>query len=425
MKLFTLPILGLLLLNIVPQSVTGFFSSPVISFLIVIGLSVTIHELGHFLAAIISRVGVLKFSIGFGPAIIKKYYRGTEYRIGILPLGGYVRMVGDMPDMITGPQATDEEVRSEEKGEIPEEVNLPPEVKAMIADKSRWFIEKSNWIKSFIVFAGPLANYLLAYFLVLFVAFIYGVQVPDGTKIGNISKGSPADLGGLKGGDEFLTIAGSDVKDFTDIQKAIQNSGGVSLEIKLKRGEAEEVISVQPEEKPSPLEVGKKVYMIGIAPATKYEKVSAFKAFYESFIYINVVVLSILGGIIGLILGHVPLDAIGGPVMIYKVAGDSASTGLLSFISFLVQLNLTLGVMNLLPIPVLDGGHLLTFFLEGIFGPISIKKKEFAQGIGMAFILGLSIFAIHNDLTRDKDFLKPKSNDWKDIGQVDDKPKEP
>ena len=177
---------SLFLLNIVPAGISSFFSGPVVSFLIVIGISVTIHELGHFLAAKISKVGVLKFAVGFGPAILKKSINGTEYRIGILPLGGYVRMVGDMPDMITGPQATDDEVRSESMGQLPEEENLSPEVQAMIADRSCWFIEKSNWTKSFIVFAGPFANYLLALFLVALASLIYGIQVPDGTKIEKI-----------------------------------------------------------------------------------------------------------------------------------------------------------------------------------------------------------------------------------------------
>jgi regulator of sigma E protease len=421
LKFFALPIFGLLLLNIMPQSLSSVLSSPAVSFLIVIGLSVTVHELGHFLAAIVSKVGVLKFSVGFGPAILKKYYKGTEYRVGILPLGGYVRMVGDMPDMITGQQATDDEVRSESEGTLPDQENLPEEVKAMIADKSKWFIEKNNWIKSFIVFAGPLANYLLAFFLVLIVALIYGIQVPDGTKIDRISKGSPADVAGLKSGDELLTIAGKPLKDFTDIMNAIQASNGEKLEIKIKREGIEELKVVSPEEKPSPREVGKKIFMIGIAPATKAEAVSVGSAFSNSFSYINSEVINILSGVFGLLSGQVSLDAMGGPIMIYEVAGQTAKIGFLNFLNFIVHLNLTLGVMNLLPIPVLDGGHLIIFFLEGLLGPISIRKKEFAQGIGMAFILGLSIFAIHNDLNRDKDYLKPKAEEWKDMGKEPEK----
>lgn len=423
MKILTTMSFSLFLLNVIPTGVSSIFSSPAFSFLIVIGLSVTIHELGHFFAAKISKVGVLKFAVGFGPAIFKKTIKGTEYRLGILPLGGYVRMVGDMPDMITGPQATDEEVRREIKGELPEEENLSPEVKAMIADRSCWFIEKSNWIKSFIVFAGPFANYLLALFLVASASLIYGVQVPDGTKIDKISKGSPADISGFAAGDEILTISGNEVKTFLDIQKNIQESKGTKISVVLRRGDVEQTLEVTPEERPSPLGMEEKVYMVGIIGATKNESLSFVKSISSSFMYVNETVISVITGLFGLASGNVPLESVGGPIMIYQVAGKTASKGFDALLYFIAYLNISLGVLNLLPIPVLDGGHLLIFLIEGILGPISIKKKEFAQGIGMAFILGLSIFAISNDLTRDSDFLKPKSDDWKNLNQVDSKDK--
>src|SRR5690606_19308903 len=122
--------------------------------------------------------------------------------------------------------------------------------------------------------------------------------------------------------------------------------------------------------------------------------------------------IAVLAGLYGLVTGVVPLDSVGGPIMIYELSGQTASKGLDSLLYFIAYLNISLGVLNLLPIPVLDGGHLVLFFIEGIFGPISVRKKEFAQGLGMAFILGLSIFAVHNDLTRDKDFFKPPSDEW-------------
>jgi len=381
----------------------------------VIGVSVTIHELGHFIAAKISGVGVLKFAVGFGPAILKKTFKGTEYRIGILPLGGYVRMVGDMPDMITGPQATDEEVRSEAKGELPDEEDLSPEVRAMIADKNCWFIKKSNWIKSFIVFAGPFANYLLALFLVAMASLIYGIQIPDGTRIDRISKGSPAELAGFESGDEVLSIGGNTVKSFQDIQGNIQASKGNQVEVVLKKENAERTVLVIPEERPSPIGLEEKVYMIGVIGATKNEDVSFTKSVSSSFSFVNHTVLAVITGLFGLASGNVPLESVGGPIMIYQVAGKTASKGFDALLYFIAYLNISLGVLNLLPIPVLDGGHLLIFLMEGIVGPISNKKKEFAQGIGMAFILGLSVFAIHNDLTREQDYLKPPSEDWKDI----------
>ncbi len=419
MKILSASMFSFFLLNIVPGGLSSFFSGPIVSFLIVIGVSVTIHELGHFLAAKISKVGVLKFAVGFGPALFKKTYKGTEYRIGILPLGGYVRMVGDMPDMITGPQATDDEVRNQSSPESLESEDLSPEVKAMIADKSCWFIEKSNWIKAFIVFAGPFANYLLALVLVATASLIYGIQVPDGTRIDRISSESPADVAGIEGGDELLSIEGKPVANFLEIQEKIQASKGKKIEVVLRRNGELQTFDVIPEERPSPLGLDEKVYMVGIIGATKHETVPFIKSISSSFAYVNHTVLAVVSGLYGLVSGNVPLESVGGPIMIYQVAGKTASKGFDALLYFIAYLNISLGVLNLLPIPVLDGGHLLIFFMEGILGPISNKKKEFFQGIGMAFILCLSIFAIHNDLTRKKDYLNPPSEDWKEMGKSD------
>jgi regulator of sigma E protease len=400
------------------ENILNFLTGQLPVFLVVIGVVVTIHELGHFLAAKICGVGVLKFSVGFGPAIFKKEVSGTEYRLSIIPLGGYVRMVGDMPDMITGTSATDSSVREEKEENISElDKDLSPAAKALIADKSKWFLEKSTAKKAFIVFAGPLFNYLLAIFILCVSAFVYGVQTPDGTKVGAVAKGSPAERIGIKAGDRILKIDGTEVNTFEDIQKRVQSSNGQAINVLLARGDSkedtnQESVSVIPESRESKMFKDNKAYMVGISAGFKSESVGILESISKSFSFANAMCIGTLDGMLGLFMGAVPLDSVGGPILIFEVASQKAEQGINSFLLFLAYLNISLGVLNLLPIPVLDGGHLLIFAIESILGPISLRKKEIVQGFGMAFLLGFMLLAVKNDLTRDKDFLKPKEEKW-------------
>ncbi len=390
------------------------------AFLILIGVVVTIHELGHFLAAKLCGVGVLKFSVGFGPAIWKKMYKGTEYQVSIIPLGGFVRMVGDMPDMITGEQVSDSAVRnsdSENTSEKKEEKEpIHPDVQAMLDDPSQWFINKNNWQKSLIVFAGPLFNFVLAILIVIFSTTVYGLLDVDGTKMGKILKGSPAGEAGMLEGDEVISISGNEVKVFEDLQKMVQDSGGVPLEFVVKRGEHMHTFEIAPREKTTKNLSGDTVthYMIGVTPALTPRQVPFLEGVKRSFTWIGTTSYLVIDGLVGLFRGKVAMDSLGGPILIYQVAGEKASEGVNSYLIFLAYINITLGILNLLPIPVLDGGHLLMFAIEGIFGSISIRKKEFIQALGFVFIIGIMIIAVHNDLTRDPDVLKEKEPSWSD-----------
>ncbi|HMO16885.1 MAG TPA: M50 family metallopeptidase [Oligoflexia bacterium] len=397
------------------------------AFLILIGVVVTIHELGHFLAAKFCGVGVLKFSVGFGPAIIKKRFRETEYQLSIIPLGGFVRMVGDMPDPITGTQVSDSSVRGEDQKEDPDkEEVLPPEVSAVLNDRSKWFIEKKLWQKSLIVFAGPLFNFILAILLVITSVSIFGLLDADGTKMGDVLKGSPAELAGMLSGDEVISINGIKVSSFDDIQGIIHGSEGASLIFELRRVNSDKVVSnleleIKPLKKSSTTVTGEKVtnFMIGVAPQLSPKKVSFGQGILRSFSWVGKTSYLVIEGIVGLFRGKVSMESLGGPILIYKVAGESAQKGANSFLMFLAYINITLGILNLLPIPVLDGGHLLMFAFEGVFGSISVRKKEVIQTIGLVFLVGIMVIAFKNDLTRNLDDLKEKELAWEDDEVVD------
>jgi regulator of sigma E protease len=390
------------------------------AFLILIGVVVTIHELGHFLAAKYCGVGVLKFSVGFGPAIWKKMVKGTEYQVSIIPLGGFVRMVGDMPDMITGEQASDAAVRNgkDEGEEKPEKEKVPvhPDVQAMLDDESQWFIHKNNWQKSLIVFAGPLFNFILAILVVMFSTTFYGLLDVDGTRMGKVLSGSPAEEAGLIEGDEILSISGTRIETFEELQKKVQDSKGEVLHFVVKRGETEEALEIVPKVKATTTIAGESVshYMIGVAPALTPKPVPFLEGIGRSFTWVGTTSYLVIDGLVGLFRGKVSMDSLGGPILIYQVAGERASEGINSYLIFLAYINITLGILNLLPIPVLDGGHLLMFAFEGIFGTISIKKKEMIQALGFSFIIGIMVIAVYNDLTRDLDSLKEKEPAWSD-----------
>ena len=390
----------------------------IIGFLVIIGTVVTIHELGHFIAARLCGVGVLKFSIGFGPKIWSKVVSGTEYILAIIPLGGYVRMVGDMPDLITGKQATDDEIRAEgqggviDNGQIVED--LPPDVKAMIEDKSKWFIYKNYWQRSFIVFAGPLFNFILAYLIAVFVAVTIGLLDADGTRLGTVLKGSPAEKAGLAVDDIILKVNDFEVKDFGEIQKNVSQSNGAPIKIEVERAGSKIAFSAIPEKKSFdvPGEEKYESYMIGISAATIYRKVGFTEALGHSALWLIKLGVNTVNGMVGLVTGSVPLDSIGGPIMIYQVAGAKAEKGLPDFLGLLAYINLSLGILNLMPIPVLDGGHLLIFLVEALFGQISTRKKEYVQAVGMIALFAMMLIAFGNDLTRDTKKMIKEQPTW-------------
>ncbi len=345
---------------------------------VLLGILIFVHEFGHFLFAKALGVKVLKFSLGFGPTVVGKKWGETEYCISAVPLGGYVKMLGQ-EDM---PQA---------EQEIPEE------------EKRRAYNFQPIWKRFTIVFVGPLFNILFAA-LVFFLIFLNGVPylLPD---VGDVTADSPAYRKGITKGDRIIEINDSPVQKWDDMTAIIHNSPGKELRMKIKRDSSVREIYITPEKKPVKDIFGqsKDVGLIGITPsgktAVRQENLpGAFSlAIQRTWEICELTVLSI----VKLIQRIIPANTIGGPIMIAQMAGEQASQGAMNFFTFMAIISINLGVLNLLPIPVLDGGHLLFLGIEfARRKPVSEKAVMTAQRVGLALLLTLMVFAFYNDIVR-------------------------
>ncbi|MCE5333946.1 MAG: RIP metalloprotease RseP [Desulfobacteraceae bacterium] len=347
----------------------------IISFIVVLGVLIFVHELGHFLVAKRSGVTVLRFSLGFGPKIVSVTRGGTEYRLSMVPLGGYVKMLGEDPD--------DE---------------LPPE------KLPGAFGEQSVWKRLAIVFAGPFSNFLLAIVIFTFLFAFSGLRERT-PEIGSVSPGSPAEQAGLQPADRVLSINGNPINTWEALSEGIEKFGQGPLVIKLQRNEQQVEVTVTPKVNEVTNLFGEKIKrpLIGIIASEKYSvtKVSPLAAGYYAVVqtweYSKLFALTV----VKLIQRVVPLQSLGGPILIAQMAGQQAQEGMLNLINFIALISVNLAVLNLLPIPVLDGGHIFFFLIEAVIGrPISLKKIEFAQKVGLVVLLALMVVVFYNDIVR-------------------------
>ncbi len=347
----------------------------ILSFIIVLGVLIFFHEFGHFLIARFFGVGVEKFSLGFGPRLIGKKVGITDYRISAIPLGGYVKMVGEEPD-----------------AEIdPEEIPLS-------------FTHKHVAKRMLIVAAGPVFNILLA------VIIFFGIFLSSGTfvlkpSVGSVKQGAPAFSAGLEKGDLIIAINESAINSWDEMAEIINGSKGKTIRLAVRRGDSTRNFTIAPEQVTTKNIFGEDIqrYIIGItASGESYSKeLSLFQAFSESLLQTYRVTELMVVIIAKLITGDISTDTLGGPIMIAQMAGDSAKAGIGSLISFIALISINLAIINLLPIPVLDGGHLLFFSIEAIKGsPVSIKVREIAQQIGLFLLILLMILVFYNDISR-------------------------
>ncbi|HHP7233127.1 MAG TPA: RIP metalloprotease RseP [Desulfobacterales bacterium] len=347
----------------------------IFAFVIVLGVLIFFHELGHFLVARLFGVGVEKFSLGFGPRIFGKKIGITDYRVSAIPLGGYVKMVGEEPD-----------------AEIaPERISLS-------------FTHKSVWKKILIVAAGPFFNVLLA------VLIFYGIFIVSGNivlkpVIGEVQENSPAMTAGLQAGDVIQRINGQPVESWDAMAGLISESQGESLQVEVRREGESRQMNIQPELRKTTNIFGEEVprYVIGITAAGEVytQELGLFQSLIESVVQTYKIIELTVVSVIKIIEGTVSTKTIGGPIMIAELAGQQAKQGALNLLFFIALISVNLAILNLLPIPVLDGGHLLFFFIELIIGrPVSIRVREVAQQAGMFVLILLMIFVFYNDLTR-------------------------
>lgn len=351
----------------------------IFSFILVLGALIFVHELGHFLFAKLFKVRVLKFSLGFGPRILGKTFGETEYVLSAFPLGGFVKMYGENPD----------------------------EQSASAADKAASYCYKPVWQRFCIVLAGPLFNFIFPIILFTAVFFFQGIPVSlDTTQVGKVSESSPAQEAGIQDGDIILTISGKAIEGWGDVLTGVKASEGKTIEMIVLRDNVEEQIMVTPRIDSAKNLFGEEVeerYMVGImrGEALEYEEVNIFSAFWnglqQTWFYIYLVFM----GFVKLFQQVVPASEMGGPILIAQMAGEQMRAGWVNLIYFTSLLSVNLGILNLLPVPILDGGHLVFLSIEGIRRkPMEDRIQIIAQQIGMALLGGLMIFVFYNDIMR-------------------------
>jgi len=348
----------------------------ILAVVLVLGLLIFFHELGHFLVARLMRIGVPVFSLGFGPKIFSFLYKGTEYRLSAVPLGGYVKLSGENPD--------DEPA----SGTRPEEI----------------FSLRPPWQRILVVAAGPIFNFFLAFFIYWGLFWFHGQQelLPV---VGQVMESSPAQTAGLHSGDRVLAIDGREISFWSELSEVVQQSEGRALVLTVLRDQQQVEITAQPRVETRQNIFGEdiQVAMLGIAASGDAQSIpmgpgTAMIAGIEQ----TWTIISLTGqAIIKLIERIIPLDTIGGPILIAQLVSEQAAVGLTSLLTLTALLSINLGLLNLLPVPVLDGGHILLYTLEAIRGkPLSPRIQEIAYKIGIAFLVTLLTFAIYNDILR-------------------------
>ncbi len=346
----------------------------IIATIIVLGVLIFVHELGHFLVAKLSRVCVLTFSLGFGPKLLGKKVGETQYQISMVPLGGYVKMIGEEP------------------GE-----KIPPELLA------RSFTAQSVKSRMGIVFAGVFFNYLFAV-LAFIIIFMVGMPtlLPE---VGDVKPDYPAFQAGLQKGDRILDINGTAVKKWDDLARMIHDSGGRPLLLTVERDRKTFPVSVIPQTLAQKNLFGEdiQVGLIGISPSGNsfVERYDPFTATYRAFIQTwRITELTVIS-IVKIFEGKISAKTIGGPILIAQLAGQQAKAGGLNLLLFMAIISINLVVLNLLPIPVFDGWHILLFLIEGVTGrPVSLKLREKAQQVGIFMIILLMLLVFYNDISR-------------------------
>jgi regulator of sigma E protease len=343
---------------------------------IVLGFLVLFHEMGHFLVAKRLGVGVVKFSVGFGPRVVGRTVGDTEYVVSAIPLGGFVKMVGEDPD--------------EELSE---------------ADRKISFQLQSLWKRVAIVLAGPTANLLCA-FLAFSIAFmIYGARVPsDAAKVGATIEDMPAAAAGLKTGDVITAVDQTPVDKWDALSEAIRASGGKPIQLTVQRDGQSFKVAITPQAKEDKNIYGETLgtaYVIGIERGFDQESVNPIVAIGMGAKQTAWWVSTLLVSLGKMFQGKIPAKDIGGPILIVQAAGQQARLGLEYLLHFLAVISVNLGVLNLLPIPVLDGGHLFFFAIEGVLRrPLDIRHREIAQQVGLVLLISLMAFAFYNDIAR-------------------------
>ena len=336
----------------------------ILACIFVFGILVTVHEFGHFITAKLTGMKVEEFSIGFGPTIYQQQEGETLYSLRMLPLGGYNKIAGMDPD--------------------------DPE------DPERGFNSKPVTSRMLVILAGSLMNILLPVLIFFGLFLAFGMDVPENKPVlGQIIEGYPAEQSGLKEGDRILSINGKPVHEWLDIRKNIADSGMQPIPFEIQRDTEKLTITVTPGVNP---ETGKP--FIGVVSSLKNVRLTPVQAVVASVTATKNIVKNMYASLYHMVTGKTKAE-FSGPVGVAKMAGEVAHKGFDRLMQFTAMLSLNLAIINLLPLPALDGGHFLILLIEAVTGhKLGKTAMQNIQKVGVAMILALTIFATFKDLTR-------------------------
>ena len=366
--------------------------SYIVPFLFVLTIVVFFHELGHFYAARRCGVKVEVFSVGFGRSMASWYDKhGTEWKIGWLPLGGYVKFFGD-----------------ENEASAPDAEKLQA-----LEDDARkdTLFYKPLWQRAIVVAAGPVANFILAIVIFASLYTLFGQRVTDPV-VGMVAENSAAERAGMQIGDLILEIDGDEIRTFSEVRRVVTVNANVPLEFVVDRGGAEITLTATPDRVLEVDRFGNEYHLgrLGVAVnATedsirhiRYDPFTAVLMGAEESYFIVEQTFVVLGRII---MGRESAESLGGPIRIAQISGQTATLGLIALINLTAVLSVSIGLINLFPIPMLDGGHLAFYAYEAVAGkPMSEKAQEIGMRIGLSMVMMLFIFVTWNDLSRLKIF---------------------
>ena len=361
--------------------------SYVLPFLAVLTLIVFVHEMGHYWVARWNGIAIKTFSIGFGKELLGFTDKhGTRWKISLIPLGGYVQFLGDM-----------------NVASVPDHEAIS---KFSSDEAPKLFANKSVWARMAVVVAGPLANVIFTFLILYALLLGYGRYVVSPT-IDSVIENSVAQSAGLKPNDKILSIDGYKVRSFNDMQRLVSTAPERQITIILERQGSNKTIKLTPEAVQVTDRFGNsnRIGRMGVSRNTSQEDVSlyrpnAFEAVGMTLEEITFIIDRTADFIGDFFVGRGDLDQLGGPIKIAKVSGEVATLGFIALINLAALLSLNIGIFNLLPIPMLDGGHLVYYIIEAIRKkPLSMRIQEIGYKIGLFLVLSLMIFTVFNDLT--------------------------
>ncbi len=338
----------------------------IFSIIITFGLVIFFHELGHLIAAKRMGVRVEKFSLGFGPEWLGFTRGGTRYVVSLIPVGGYVKMAGEHP--------------AEKREGTPDE-----------------FLSQKWWRRILIVASGPAMNFILAIVIFSLMAFFVGIMIPhyESTEVGSVIPEMPAEKAGVLEKDKIISVDGKEVDNWSEMAEIIHSRPGEEISVEILRGKEEVILKVVPQ-----YDEVRGVGLIGIGPAwhtRKYNFISSILGGFQQTAFLIVLTLKYIWL---MLLGAVK-PAVTGPVGIAQMVAQVARTGVYQLLSLIAVISAEIGLFNLFPIPLLDGGHATFYLVEGITGkPLDEKKMRIAQTIGAAIIVFLLVLVTYQDILR-------------------------